>query len=60
MPIVSHPANQNYRDNFDEVFGKRTPRVCELCIFKDNGCEPDGEDECDGFNYNQTVLEIAG
>lgn len=23
MPIVSHPANANYRDNFDETFGKK-------------------------------------
>ncbi|HEV3059666.1 MAG TPA: hypothetical protein VGY48_15555 [Vicinamibacterales bacterium] len=23
MSIVSHPANANYRDNFDRIFGKK-------------------------------------
>ena len=26
MSIVSHPANKNYRDNFDAVFGKKRLR----------------------------------
>jgi hypothetical protein len=29
MSIVSHPANQNYRDNFDEVFGKKERPAAE-------------------------------
>ena len=26
MSIVSHPANKNYRDNFDETFGSKPER----------------------------------
>lgn len=25
MAIVSHPSNKNYRNNFEEIFGKKKP-----------------------------------
>lgn len=25
MAIVSHPSNKNYRDRFEEIFGKKKP-----------------------------------
>jgi len=31
MSIVSHPANDAYRDNFDRIFGKREkPNACRV------------------------------
>ncbi len=29
MAIVSHPTNKNYRDNFEETFGKKDEEVVE-------------------------------
>lgn len=33
MSIVSHPANQNYRDNYDAVFGAESKRPNECRIY---------------------------
>jgi hypothetical protein len=33
VSIVSHPANKNFRDNFDETFGPKPKRLNECRIY---------------------------
>lgn len=41
MPIVSHPTNKNYRDNFEQTFGPKPKRPNECRIYNTTCPTPD-------------------